>query len=233
MTNLKGALRSLPLIGPTFRGVYHRLFAKNRIVFHRSGQYWEDQYRFGGISESGSYGRPAQLKADILNEFVLENSIDTIVKFGCDDGAQLTQAKYPSYVGFDFAPASINLCRERFIENSAFSFHMVGSEAFEYLKPVDLALSLGIIYHLIEDDVFESYMKKLFGSASRLVIIYAYDFDKEYTGKHEKGRKFTNLILDSAPNWKLIKKIPNNYPYDLSNPNDSSLSKFFVYKKDE
>ena len=36
----------------------------------------------------------------------------------------------------------------------------------------ELALSLDVIYHLVEDTVYESYMGQLFDSATKYVIVY-------------------------------------------------------------
>lgn len=41
----------------------------------------------------------------------------------------------------------------------------------------DLSLSLDVIYHLVEDEVFETYINTLFKSARRYVIIYSSNSD--------------------------------------------------------
>ncbi|WP_075995638.1 class I SAM-dependent methyltransferase [Salaquimonas pukyongi] len=233
LAQIKKTTAALPLVGPILRWVHQKITGKKIIEFKSSDQYWEDRYRAGRTSGSGSYGRLAQFKADFLNDFVEKNDIKSIVEFGCGDGAQLTLAKYPNYIGFDVSPAAIRLCKELFSKRPEFSFHTVQSEAFNALKPVDLALSLDVIYHLIEEDVFESYMEKLFNSSRRFIIIYAYDFEKNYRSKHEKGRKFTKWIESNAPKWKLTDRVPNKYPYSLSDPENTSQSDFFIYKKGE
>ena len=37
----------------------------------------------------------------------------------------------------------------------------------------DLAISLDVVYHLIEDQVFEAYMKHLFAAGKRYVVVYS------------------------------------------------------------
>jgi hypothetical protein len=37
----------------------------------------------------------------------------------------------------------------------------------------DLELSLDVIYHLVEDEVFDAYMRSLFAHAGRFVVIYS------------------------------------------------------------
>jgi hypothetical protein len=90
----------------------------------------------------------------------------------------------------------------------------------------DLVLSLDVIYHLIEDHIFETYMKHLFSASRKYVIIYSSDTDKNPFGiaPHCKNRKFTKWIETNLPDWKLIKKIKNRYP-------NESYSDFFIYKR--
>lgn len=45
----------------------------------------------------------------------------------------------------------------------------------------DLALSLDVIYHLIEDEIFEKYMKDVFRASTKYVIIYSTDFEKSFS----------------------------------------------------
>jgi len=55
----------------------------------QSGSYWEDRYATGDDSGLGSYDELARYKAQIINEFVREKQVDSVVDFGCGDGNQL------------------------------------------------------------------------------------------------------------------------------------------------
>ena len=66
--------------------------------------YWENRYERGLTSGAGSYGRLAHFKAEVLNEYVNQNKILSVVEFGCGDGAQLSLAKYANYIGLDLSP---------------------------------------------------------------------------------------------------------------------------------
>lgn len=94
------------------------------------------------------------------------------------------------------------------------------------LFKADLALSLDVVYHLIEDHIFETYMKHLFSAAKKYVIIYSSDTDENplTMAPHCRNRKFTKLVETNLPEWKLIKKIKNKYP-------NESHSDFFIYKR--
>lgn len=228
---LRTVIRSLPIIGPALRRLNAKIHRRKSPIFITSGQYWEDRYRLGGTSGSGSYGKLAEFKAKVLNDFVKEEHISSIVEFGCGDGAQLSLAEYPRYIGFDVSPTAVEMCRDKFSTIEKYRFFTTATPEYQEFKPVDLALSLDVIYHLIEDDVFNAYMKKLFSSSTRFVIIYSYDLHKEYDSKHELGRNFTSWILENIPQWKLLRKISNPYQYDASNPNETSQADFYVYEK--
>src|SRR5680860_621290 len=75
-----------------------------------SGSYWEKRYKRGGNSGAGSYGRLAQFKADIINKFVKDQSIKTVLEMGSGDGNQLELFNLPHYIGFDISKTSIVHC---------------------------------------------------------------------------------------------------------------------------
>lgn len=231
IAHVKQVIHSLPGIGPGIRTVYRRLTRTPDLVFRRSEQYWEDRYRRGGNSGSGSYGRLAAFKAEVLNQFVASHSVTSVVEFGCGDGAQLRRACYPRYTGFDVSPSAVDFCKQSFAANTDMEFFLCGSAEYDAFPQADLALSLDVIFHLIEDDVYERYMRKLFGSATRYVIIYSYDFEQLYDARHERGRAFSRWIAENAPEWELCKRIANRYPFDPQSPHSTSQAEFFIYEK--
>ncbi len=97
-------------------------------------------------------------------------------------------------------------------------------------ESAQLTLSLDVIYHLIEDDVYFFYMERLFGSSERFVIIYSSNFDAPQR-YHEKPRQFTKWVETNAPHWKLMRHIPNRFPYS-GNGDTGSFSEFYIYQKD-
>lgn len=107
-------LKNTPYLGPFLAKLKSYIAGGTPLVFQNSAQYWQDRYKLGGTSGAGSYGRLAQFKADFLNNFVRENAIQTVVEYGCGDGAQLSLAQYPSYTGFDVSSLAVENCRRRF-----------------------------------------------------------------------------------------------------------------------
>lgn len=209
-----------------------KLFQKNQF-FPGSQVYWENRYQKGGTSGSGSYNRLAIFKAEVVNLFVREKKIKTIIEFGCGDGNQLALATYPKYIGVDVSPSIIQLCQEKFKEDPSKEFYLYNSIVGANNKSdfvSGLSLSLDVIYHLIEDHVFETYMKNLFFFAERYVIIYSSNYNSTQN-YHEKDRKFEDWINNNAPQWKLQKKIENKYKFDSKDPKNTSKSDFYIYEK--
>jgi SAM-dependent methyltransferase len=170
----------------------------------------------------------AEFKAEILNEFVRTRGIHTVIEFGCGDGAQLQLAEYPEYVGVDVAAGSILRCSTLFARDSTKRFYRADVLPKD-LGTFDLALSLDVIYHLIEDSVFNVYMRKLFSAARRHVIIYSSNFDALSEGPHVQHRKFTTWIAENARDWQPEGFVANRFPLDPQNPDETSHADFYFF----
>lgn len=199
-----------------------------------SKDYWEKRYKFGGDSGAGSYSRLAQFKADILNDFVKKNNIISVIEWGCGDGNQLEYASYPEYIGIDVSPTAIQMCKEKFKRDISKEFYCSTTDDLPinklFIEKADLALSLDVIYHLLEDDIYIKYIENLFASSKTYVCIYSCDFEMQFA-KHVRCRKFTEYIERNIADWKLIKKIDNLFPYDVEDEANTSWSDFYFYKK--
>jgi hypothetical protein len=186
-------------------------------VFPGSAAYWEKRYRKNGNSGAGSYGRNAVYKAGILNEFVRNNNIQSVIEFGCGDGNQAMQFDFPDYTGLDVSAAAIRKCIDLSKQDPAKRF-FVSDEKNTKLK-AELSISLDVIYHLVEDEIYERYMQQLFSAATKYVIIYAWDVeaDKNY---HVRHRNFSQWIEDHESDFQLKDRISQE-PY----------ADFFIYER--
>lgn len=198
-----------------------------------SEKYWEKRYAGGGNSGAGSYNRLAQFKADTINEFFDEHKdIHTCIEWGCGDGNQLLLINYLMYVGIDVSSTIIEKNKVKFSEDKTKKFY----ESNEFLanhkgEQYDMALSLDVIYHLVEDEVFEKYMSNLFAYSKKYICIYSSNVERPYNGSHMRERFFTNWIEKNKPEWKLIKFVKQKYPYDPKvNDVNSSISDFYFYE---
>lgn len=228
MLNLKKIVTKTPVIGSTIIRIRNMLLHKN---FKDSGSYWENRYVTHGDSGEGSYDELANFKAKVLNTFVKKNKIKTITEFGSGDGNQLKLSEYKKYTGFDVSEKAITLCKNKFSNDKTKTFLLL-SEWNEEIK-TDLCLSLDVIYHLIENEIYTGYMEKLFITATKFVIIYSSNTEEGVNGRpmpHVRQRKFTDWVEAHKKDWKLITITKNKYPY---NPESkiSSISDFYIYKK--
>lgn len=203
-------------------------------ISFQSANYWETRYKQGENSGAGSYGRLAQFKADVINEFVEANKVSSVIELGCGDGNQLSLMKYQKYIGFDVSKTAIGICKEKFMSDASKDFVLYDPITFTNNAGVikaDLTLSLDVIYHLTEDSVYENYMRNLFDMSNKYVIIYSSNFELNRTG-HERRRKFTDWIDGNRSSFELIKFIPNKYPIKEfgQETTDESASDFFIYK---
>ncbi|MDX8493394.1 class I SAM-dependent methyltransferase [Mesorhizobium sp. VK22B] len=222
--SLKKWAKNSWLAGPLVRQVY---FALAALKFRNSADYWERRYRAGGTSGAGSANRLARFKADFLNRFVANHQIQSVVEFGCGDGMQLALAEYPKYLGLDNAPSAVARCRERFANDATKQFKLVDSDPGHH----DLALSLDVVYHLVEDRVFDTYMRNLFSASERFVILYSSNSTESTPEPHVKHRRFTNWIEVNLLEWKLCSVTPNAYPLDPRDPDNTSFADFYVYSR--
>jgi SAM-dependent methyltransferase len=195
------------------------------LLFRGSGRYWEARYAAGGTSGSGSYGAQAEYKASFLNRFVADRAVQTVVELGCGDGNQLRLADYPRYLGLDVSRTAIERCTALFREDPSKSFAFYEPTLLEdpagFLRG-ELALSLDVVYHLVEDDVFDRYMRQLTAAAERYVIVYASDDDRRVAAPHVRHRRFGQWMEEHAPSFRLTETVPRP---------DPSYQDFFVFER--
>jgi hypothetical protein len=225
---MKHIIKKIPIIRPIAHSIYRR---RNNLKkpFAGSENYWIERYITGGNSGDGSYRKLAEFKAEMINKFVTQKNIKTIIEYGCGDGNQLKLAEYPSYTGFDVSPKALSVCREAFLNDVTKTFKMTDNYSSE---TAELTLSLDVIYHLIEDTVYSNYMNRLFDSSHKFVIIYASDtnVNPEAQAAHIKHRNFTKWVGSMKPEWSLLRHIPNRYPFNGGTGN-SSFADFFIYER--
>jgi len=211
-----------------FKNLLARIADSVRGAELSSERYWEGRYRRGGDSGAGSYGRLREFKAEVLNRFVSEHRVEYVIEFGCGDGSQLSCAEYPLYAGYDVSSVAVDMCRKKFETDATKTFDLMAD--YDGRK-ADLCLSLDVIFHLVEDGVFESYMKTLFGASNRHVIIYSSNTagNNMTEARHVRHRKITDWIEDNIKHFKLVDVVENKYPYD-GNYEKTSFSNFYFYR---
>jgi SAM-dependent methyltransferase len=183
-------------------------------VAHRASfdgtSYWLQRWAEGGGPGKGSRGRLAAFKAEVLNAFVHDHPIGSIIEWGCGNGDQFALFRFPFFTGIEISSHAVAACRARFAGRDDCQFFTV-EDAKD--NKADLALSLDVIYHLTDDGAYESYMRRLFTSSNRYVIIYSSNWNGGWgKDRHVRHRRFTDWIRANATEWKLVKRIKNRYP---------------------
>jgi SAM-dependent methyltransferase len=153
--------------------------------FPGSATHWERHYEHGGNSGPGSYGESASYKAHVINQFIRERGIRSIVEFGCGDGNQLASIEVEQYIGLDVSKNAVQRCVERHGDTPKRTFIWYDQNYFHNPQEIvgaDCAMSLDVVFHLIEDDVFARYIRTLFSCGRRFVITYGLDQDDVQRG---------------------------------------------------
>lgn len=196
--------------------------------------YWENRYKKGGNSGAGSFNDLAKYKAGVLNDLVAGKNIKTIIDFGCGDGNQLQLAKYPNYIGLDVSKTAIMKCYQAFKNDSTKSFYLYDPLSFfneNKFFTADLTISVDVLYHLIEDEIYFKYLNDLFGCAKKIVVIYSWNFSEgeDKFALHIRPRHFTKDIDKHIKGWRLKEKLDNPYPVEKYGTKDGSYSDFYIY----
>jgi hypothetical protein len=222
---MKQIIKGMPLIGSVATQLWRGIRPPR--PFSGSTDYWVSRYKAGGTSGDGSRNRLAEFKAEVVNGFVLSNDVDEVIEYGSGDGNQLRLARYPRYLGFDVSPQAVERCRKMFRGDDSKQFKLVSEYAGE---TAPLTLSMDVIFHLVEDPVFEAYMQRLFDSSVRFVVIYSSNHDgaPEDAAPHVRHRMFSRWVDRQRPQWRLLAHIPNRYPY-TGDTRTGSFCDFYIY----
>lgn len=192
--------------------------------------YWRNRYAKGQNSGSGSYGQVAQFKAQVLNSFIKEHGISRCIEFGSGDGNQLGLLDIPSYLGFDVAPDAVELCIEKYRDDASKSFVLYDPKYFvnNSFIGAELTLSMDVILHLIEEEIYSEYMSALFGASSKFVAIFttATEVQPSKMAPHNKFRDHRPWIRDFALNFREVSSVLT--PHELGYPDGTG---FYFYSK--
>ena len=213
--------------------LFAQLFIRLRQVFFSSSQdYWKKRYLLGGNSGKGSYGESAEFKSRVLNQFIHENNLRSVTEFGCGDGNQLTYADYPKYIGLDISEQAVQLSSALFERDSSKNFFVYDPSEIEKNKQkftADLVISLDVIFHLVEDDVYRKYLTNVFNCAGQYVAIYSSNEEAHglIHSRHVRHRKFTENINEWFPSWKLIEIVKNDQSQSKTKGKEPPVNFYF------
>jgi Methyltransferase domain len=148
-----------------------RFFNPNQKFDYKA--YWNRRYAQGGNSGDGSYGILAAYKADLINQFIKDKGIKSVIEFGCGDGSNLSLYHCESYLGMDVAASSVRLCIDKYQKDAHRSFMVYDPPHYKNnFFQADLVMSLDVLYHIIDEDDFQKSLQDIFSTAAKYVILY-------------------------------------------------------------
>ena len=197
--------------------------------FPGSASYWEARYRTGGHSGDGSYGALGAFKAEVINTIVREMSIASVIEFGSGDGNLLSMLEIERYTGVDVSPTVIELCRRKFEAVPGREFVHTSNYAGQ---GAELSMSIDVIYHLVEDEVYHGYMQRLFDAAEQLVLIYSSNTSQDTATRnpHVRHRAVSGWVAAHRADFEFLGVIPNRFPYS-QDPVNGSFADFLLYRR--
>ncbi|MEO7245140.1 MAG: hypothetical protein ABIX12_08330, partial [Rubrivivax sp.] len=98
-------------------------------------------------------------------------------------------------------------------------------------QTADCALSLDVIYHLVEDAAFDAYMRRLYSGGRRCVVVYSSNRvdAARRDGDHVRHRVFTDWVDAHAAEWCLWRHVPNPFPFQ-GDWRSGSFADFYIYR---
>jgi len=202
------------------------IFGPRKIKFTTYKKYWEERYAVGGTSGSGSYGLLAEFKIEVINKYIKDHKISSIIDFGCGDGNQLKGMNYKKYLGLDVSKTAIELCSKKFKNDKTKQFLVYDPKTFDIktLPKPDLVVSLDVLYHIIDEEALRKTLQDMFSCSAKYIILYTtvYELDQK-VGPHIKYRDIMPY-LDKFSDYEIDKIVPQKYKH-------LSLADFIILKK--
>lgn len=181
--------------------------------------FWENRYKAGGNSGSGSYGDYATHKADVINDYIEKFGIKTISDFGCGDGNQISLLKgFESYSGYDISEFIVKSCREKFSGQPMAFFTDI-----KHMPEAELTMSLDVLYHIVDENDYKVYLDQLFSKSKKYVLIFSTNYEgNKVVADYIFHRKFTDWVEKNYTDFKLADVIGNYL---------QTSAQFFLYER--
>jgi 2-polyprenyl-3-methyl-5-hydroxy-6-metoxy-1,4-benzoquinol methylase/tetratricopeptide (TPR) repeat protein len=162
-----GAQRRIELFNERLRESRCRRF-NNRL-------FWDFRYAHDPVLGSGYGSRGAVLnyKRELVRSFVDQLKPKSVLDIGCGDcevGAELPDELY---TGIDISPVAVEQNRAR-LPHRRF---VCGSFLDIDLDPADLVVCFDVLIHLVDGDVYESFVKRLVTEAGTCGLVSGYEED--------------------------------------------------------
>ena len=207
---------------------------RNKSKISSSEEYWKQRYSeyssrlFKGASGNGRLPFRVNYKSKVLNEIIVKYKISSIIDFGCGDGILASKLHIDRYDGLEIDESLVDELSRQFQSKPNYNFSTKIKSTWP--ERHDLALSVDVIFHLLEDDVYRSYMFQLFSGKSDYVVIRSSNHEELGMGRngHIRHRNFSEFVSKNFGQYNLIAKYgPRRKRFYLS---ISDRDFFFVYR---
>ncbi|MBI1388758.1 MAG: methyltransferase domain-containing protein [bacterium] len=178
----------------------------------KASQFWDQRYAAGGDSGSGSKGVLGQFKSAYVTAVIRHFQIKSIVDFGCGDGTQVAQLPVEQYYGLDVSPSVVERCRAMYADRPGFRFDALPEAT---LERYDMAMSLDVLYHVVEPDEYEAYLRRAFGH-STYTLFYINREAQPSTAPHILFRDHLSEIKQRGFATRLIEQEQNPHKPSMS-----------------
>lgn len=173
-----------------------------------SRTYWQHRHtlRKGDwrANGAGSTGIWLDTKRAWVNSLLEESGGGSLLDLGCGDGLVADGFQVEGYTGVDLVPAAVAAARERFAGRPGWAVLLL-DEWEQMMLPVDVAVSMDVILHLIEDAAYFEHLAYLFEVAEHRVGICSTDFEAPAEG-HMRHHQFSIDVEDHFPRWTLVRR---------------------------
>lgn len=187
-----------------------------------SYKYWENRYATGGNSGYGSYENFLTDKVKLLTQLVSDLGICSIADVGCGDCTILPHLTVERYVGYDISPTVIN----RHIQNNSDVSHTFRLIHDPITEPFDMALSLDVIFHQVDDVDYNEYIRHLVNTNAKYILILTMN-DRILSTEHAKAAhvKYRDVQKSAL--------IHAHYVCIYTYPHTLDTSTYYLYKRKE
>ncbi len=208
---------------------------KKKKTVSSSETYWRGRYAdtsskfFKGASGNGKLPFRTRYKSKIINSVISTHSVESILDLGCGDGSLTSKIKCKKYFGIEIDKNLTDELRRQYENQPNYNFSTALEDSWP--ESFDLSLSIDVIFHLLEDEVYIKYMNMLFMGNAELVLIKSSNHDEVGIGRnaHILHRNFTKNISANFPEYKLIAKYGPRRKKIYLSISDRDL--FFLYKR--
>ena len=199
-----------------------------------SNSYWTKRYghfekkKFKGASGNGRMNFRLKYKANVINTIIRKCEVKSVIDYGCGDGLLINLLTVDRYHGIEISQPLVDELLIRFKGQGNYQFGTKACDSGQNF--FDLALSIDVIFHLLEDDVYNTYLSQLFNGKSDFVLIKSSNHNEIGTGKnaHIRHRFFLDDVCSRFPQYELIETYGPRRKHIYFSISDRDL--FFLYK---